>query len=333
VTSDRNKLRVTFDSAARLYHLARPDYPAAVYDELVRLAGLRAGDRVLEIGCATGKATIPLARREYRITCVEIGPELAAAARRNLAGFADVEVIEAAFETWRPPGVAAFDLVFAATAWHWIDPAVKYCRAWQLLRPGGHLAFWSATHVFPPGGDRFFRDIQDVYDEIGEGLPAGASWPRPGELPDDTAEIEGSGLFEDIRVQQFDWEVRYSADEYIQLLDTFSGHIAMEEWKRDRLYTEIRRRLAKRPVGRLRRHWGAVLHVARRRAISVPLTPVKTGISRSLGDSRLRSSGQIRGRRAPLPKLIVRVRFRAPTCQASSDVREPRWEPHGRTTS
>jgi SAM-dependent methyltransferase len=100
--------------------------------------------------------------------------ELAAAARRNLAGFNGVEVIEAAFETWWPPGRAAFDLVFAATAWHWIDPAVKYQRAWQLLRPGGHLAFWGATHVFPADGDRFFRDIQDVYDEIGEGLPPGA---------------------------------------------------------------------------------------------------------------------------------------------------------------
>jgi hypothetical protein len=48
------------------------------------------------------------------------------------------------------------------------------------------------------------------------------------------------------------------------LLDTFSGHIAMADWQRDRLYGEIRRRLAARPDGQLRRHWGAVLHVARR---------------------------------------------------------------------
>jgi SAM-dependent methyltransferase len=157
---------------------------------------------------------------------VEIGPELAAAAKRNLAGFAGVEVIEAAFETWRPPGLDAFDLVFAATAWHWLDPAVKYQRAWELLRPGRHLAFWGATHVFPAGGDRFFRDIQDVYDEIDEGLPAGASWPQPGELPDEAAGIEASGLFEQVTVRQFDWDVSYSAEEYVRLLDTFSGHIA-----------------------------------------------------------------------------------------------------------
>jgi len=266
VTTDRDRLRATFDSAAQLYQQARPDYPDALYDELVGLAGLRSGDRLLEIGCATGKATFPLARRGFLITCVEIGTELAAAARRNLAGLPGVKVIEAAFETWRPPGVAAFALVFAATAWHWIDPAVKYQRAWELPRPGGHLAFWAATHVFPAGGDPFFRDIQDVYDEIGEGLPPGTSWPKPGKLPDDTAGIEGSGLFEHVAVRQFDWEASYSAEEYIRLLGTFSGHIAMDTWKRDRLYSEIRRRLAERPDGRVRRHWGTVLHVARRRA-------------------------------------------------------------------
>jgi len=38
----------------------------------------------------------------------------------------------------------------------------------------------------------------------------------------------------------------------------------MADWQRDRLYEEIRSRLAERPDGMLRRHWGAVLHVARR---------------------------------------------------------------------
>ena len=63
------------------------------------MAGLAPGARLLEVGCATGKATVPLARRGFRITCVELGPELAAAARRNLEGAGlGAEVIEANFE-------------------------------------------------------------------------------------------------------------------------------------------------------------------------------------------------------------------------------------------
>jgi SAM-dependent methyltransferase len=260
---DRDRLKATFDSAADRYQRARPGYPDELYEALVSAARLGAGARVLEVGCATGKATIPLARLGFQLTCLELGPQLAAAARRNLAGYPAVRVEQTAFEHWQP-GDQRFDLVFAATAWHWIDPAAGYRLAWQALRPGGYLAIWSASHVLPDSGDQFFAEIQDVYDEIGEGMPPGSRFLRPGELPDDRAAIEASGLFTVTLIRHFDWEISYTADEYIDLLDTFSGHIEMAQWQRDRLYGEIRRRLAARPDGRLRRHWGAVLQVARR---------------------------------------------------------------------
>ena len=259
---ERERLRQTFDRTAGRYDRARPGYPEALFDDLIALACLTPGDHLLEVGCATGLATRPLARRGFRITCVELGAELAAVARQNLAGF-EVEVMQGQFEEWRPS--EPFSLVYAATAWHWIDPGLRYPRAWQALRPGGHLAIWAAGHVFPDGGDPFFEQIQDIYDEIGEGQPPGEGRPRPGELPDDRAEIEASGLFEVIAVRHYDWERIYQTEEYIELLDTFSGHLAMADWKRKRLYGEIRRRLAMRRDHSVRRHWGAVLQVARRR--------------------------------------------------------------------
>lgn len=274
--AERERLRKTFDQAAEIYHRVRPDYPEALFDDLTVLAGLAPGDRLLEVGCATGKATLPLARRGFSITCLELGRELAAVARRNLAGF-DVDVLEGRFEDWRPGEPVS--LVFAATAWHWIDPRVRYQRAWEALRPGGHLALWATEHVFPDGGDPFFEEIQDVYDEIGEGVPPGTAWPRPGELPDDRADIEASGLFEVIAVRHYDWERRYDAEEYIELLSTFSGHLVMADWQRERLYGEIRRRLARRPDRSVRRGWGAVLQVARRRE------PADAAIVRQFGSA------------------------------------------------
>jgi SAM-dependent methyltransferase len=262
--SDRERLRETFNRAAGSYQRARPDYPGELFDDLLTVAGLSPGDLLLEIGCATGKATRPLAQRGFRIACIEPGTDLAAAARRNLAGL-DVEISEGHFEDWRSGQAGQFGLVFAATSWDWVDPAVRYALAWRALRPGGHLAFWNATHVFPDGGDPFFEQIQDIYDEIGEGVPGGPVWHRPGELAERTAEVEASGLFDVVYVRHFDWERRYDADGYIELLNTFSGHIAMDDWKRDRLYTEIRLRLNRRPGKTVRRHWGAVLHIARRR--------------------------------------------------------------------
>jgi SAM-dependent methyltransferase len=258
----RHERRRTFDSAAERYDAARPDYPDELFDDLVALARLERGARLLEIGCATGKATRPLLERGFAVVCVELGAQLAEQARRNLAAF-PVEIHVVPFEAW-PGEPGSFDLVFAATAWHWVDPEVRYLKAHKLLRTRGRLAFWSAVHAFPAGFDPFFAEIQPVYDSVGEGRPG--SWPplAPDEVPDDAAEIEATGLFEDVRVRRYVWEKRYTADEYLALLDTFSGHIAMEPAKRERLYAEIRARVGARADERVRRHWQAILHVARR---------------------------------------------------------------------
>jgi SAM-dependent methyltransferase len=162
----RHGLRATFDSTAELYDAARPEYPPRLFADLIALASLEPGDRLLEIGCGTGKASRPLLEAGFTVVCVELGEALTRQARRNLAGF-PFEVQVGPFEEWEGER-GAFDLVFAATGWHWLDPAVRYRKAHELLRPGGHLAFWSALHAFPAGFDPFFAEIQDVYDEIGE---------------------------------------------------------------------------------------------------------------------------------------------------------------------
>src|SRR5262249_60316628 len=92
-----------------------------LFDELVRLADLRPGARLLEIGCGTGLATIPLARRGYLITCVEIGQELAVQARTNLAGLPAGQVLQEAFEAWQPAarrlGGPGYHPAFSAPTW------------------------------------------------------------------------------------------------------------------------------------------------------------------------------------------------------------------------
>ena len=102
-SSHRHRLRTTFGEVPELYDRARPTYPAQVFDDLV------------EIGCGTGQATLPLAERGFQITCIELVEQLAALARRKLAAFPAVEIIDAPFEAWEP-AAAGFDAVAAFTA-------------------------------------------------------------------------------------------------------------------------------------------------------------------------------------------------------------------------
>lgn len=258
---DRERLRDTFDQSAERYQQARPSYPERLFDDLVEIARIGERDPVLEIGCGSGKATQPMLARGFRVVCVELGAQLAAVARRELAGLA-VQVHQGSFEAFEaPPG--SFALVYAATAWHWLDPEIRYRKAHALLRPQGHLAFWSALHAFPDGFDPFFTEIQAVYDAIGEGHDSPWPPPQPETISDESATIRATGLFTGVTVRRYGWEQLYTADEYIALLNTFSSHIAMPPERREHLYREIRKRINLRADRRVRRHWYSILHVAR----------------------------------------------------------------------
>ncbi len=105
-----------------------------------------------------------MGERGVTIVAVESGPELAAVARRNLAGVSGVEVHVGRFEEWELPA-EPFDLVVAATAFHWIDPNVRLRKAAAALRNGGALAVISTHHV--AGGDQaFFDEVQRCYERF-----------------------------------------------------------------------------------------------------------------------------------------------------------------------
>ncbi len=259
-TSDRSRLRETFDEVPQLYDRVRPTYPDALFADLERLSALPRSGRVLEVGCGTGQATRGLARLGHEVLCVELGEGLAALARERLADHPNVEIVAGAFEKWDPQG-RTFDLVFAATSWHWLDPHRRYVLAAGVLAPSGALSVVTTHHVLPLGGDPFFVDIREVYNSIGE---SDSSPPLPDEVQDQRDDIESSGVFSDVQVRRYLCEHSYSADEYLSLLDTYSGHRAMPDSERRVLYDAIRRRLDTRPDSMVRKHYLFVLHVARR---------------------------------------------------------------------
>lgn len=131
--------RATFNQVAGLYGSARPGYPDALVADVIAFAGVRAGDRVLEVSCGAGQATASFAHRGFRLTALDPGDALLAKARERVGGDADVAFVHAPFEAWQPDR-ARFRLVLAAQSWHWIPPEVSFAKAADLLEPGGALA-------------------------------------------------------------------------------------------------------------------------------------------------------------------------------------------------
>ena len=259
---DAARLRVTFDEDAERYDRARPGYPPALFDDLAELAGVGPGCRVLEIGCGTGQATVPLAERGCEIVAVELGPELAAVARRNLAGFPAVQVVMAAFERWPLPP-EPFDVVLSATAFHWIDPAVRVVKSADALRQGGTLATISTHHV-AGGTEPFFADVQACYERWDPATPPGLRPPPADTVPMEDEEIEQSGRFEPPQFRRHVADQHYTTASYIDVLLTYSNHRAFAPDAQRGLLDCIAGLIDERHGGQIVKRYLSELRVARR---------------------------------------------------------------------
>jgi SAM-dependent methyltransferase len=247
------ELRETFDTVAEQYERARPMYPDELVDELVAVAGLDDRSRVLEIGCGTGQLTRALVARGVDVTCVEAGAHMAEIARRTVP---DARIVVSRFEDWSPD--ATYDAVCCATAWHWLDPTIAPAKAHALLRPGGVLAVIGTHHVCPPDTDPFFFAIQEAYAAIGEGVD---DLPGPEDIRhDDAVALRATGLF-DVRDRGYLRVVEYDADAYVDVLGTYSGHIAMTDAQRQTIFDAVRRLAGDRVI---RKHHLFCLHLATR---------------------------------------------------------------------
>jgi SAM-dependent methyltransferase len=188
MAGERNRLRTTFDEAASLYDEVRPGYPGDLFDDVVSLSGIPSGGRILEIGCGTGQATLPFARRGYRILCIELGENMAAVARRNLEGYPHAEVRAGAFEE-SSLQEGSFDLAISATAFHWLDPAIAYPKAAATLRDGGSLALFWNVHVHSDPSEEFFEAAQRGYMSTKRRRSSGRKTTRG--FPDPTKSLTG----------------------------------------------------------------------------------------------------------------------------------------------
>jgi SAM-dependent methyltransferase len=254
--------RTTFNEIPKLYDEVRPRYPDQLFDDLIALADLRSGARILEVGTGTGIATMPLAERGYEIVGVELGSELAAVAERKLAQFANVEIVVADFEDWTLPG-EPFDLVMSATAWHWLDPAAAFGKAAAALHRGGCLAIFGYKHI--AGGDRtFFEHVQDCYRRFMPDTGPDERLLEPEQYEPDVDELEASGLFQKPQIRTYVTQESYTTDRYLELLSTYSGHRTLGAANRRGLFDCVGRLIDSRFEGHVRKAYMNELIVAGR---------------------------------------------------------------------
>ena len=225
-TFARDEGRHVFGTAAALYAAARPGYPDRVYEILRDRCRLGPSSRVLEIGAGSGQATKRLAELAGSVLAVEPSDALAAHLRARLTT-ANVEVIEAPFEDVDLPP-ASFDLVAAATSFHWLDPLLALPRVLSVLRPGGWLALWWNVFGDPSLPDPFHDATEPLLRDL-EVSPGGHMHAL--EVAARCRELSDHG-FRDVEHEAIPWTLHLDATQTRQLYATFSNIARLPDARR-----------------------------------------------------------------------------------------------------
>jgi SAM-dependent methyltransferase len=277
----RERARAVFNTVAELYDRARPGYPAELYEDLFARVEVGRETRVLEVGCGTGQATRIFAQRGCRIRCIELGPDLAAIARRNLAPFPNVDVEVGAFETVELAARSA-DVVFSAMAFHWIEPAVGFPKAAEALDTGGHLVLFTNAHVAGGGQERIAADVHEIHERLapeitGWSFPPGKDVRTAATAGGDIAEVwsridrrfyeppEVSAFFDEPFVGMYPWTATFDRDLYLAWLETQSTYALLHPKTRQRVLAEIGAIIDSRLGGTVTKPFLGVLAIARRK--------------------------------------------------------------------
>lgn len=226
----------TFDNAVESYELARPEYPDELYRDLLSYKPIDERSRVLEIGLGTGKATAPVLDTGCTLIGIEPGEHLAALAMAKFGQRADFSLRVQTLQEFESPA-ESFDLIYAATAFHWIDADYGYPRVLELLKSGGVFARFAYHAAQDRSRPRLAEEIQSLYDRY---------MPRTGKAKDFGEEnaraLAETALrygFADAEYRLYRFPKDFTAEEYMYLLSTYPDHMKLESADRERLFRGI----------------------------------------------------------------------------------------------
>ena len=231
----------TFNTVADAYEKIRPGYPDELYRALFSYAPLDASGRAAEVGIGAGQATLPVLETGCTLTAVEYGNQLAQLCREKFSDYPRFSIITGKFEDVDLPD-GAFDLVYSASAFHWIPEETGYPKVFRFLKPGGVFARFANHPYQAKDNPVLFEEIQNAYAEY--------YYPyynkQPGKLSEYTEEqaaaraaIAGKYGFTDTQYALFHRVRTLSAAEYRTLIGTYSDHITIEESIRERFFDAI----------------------------------------------------------------------------------------------
>jgi len=228
-------LRKSFDVDPEGYDKYRPRCCDEMLADMIEYAELAPGKTVLEVGPGTGQATEPILKTGCSYLAIELGENFTEFMTNKFASYDNFQIVNADFENY-DFGCDRFDLVYAATAFHWIPEKIGYPKAFDILKSGGTFAI--LTWAFPESGaldEPQQTQCQEVYKKHYKHFYS--------ELPSTSRldyEARGKYGFADLERREYRSFREMNADDYVALRRTNSDILELQEPHKSNVLEELR---------------------------------------------------------------------------------------------
>ena len=211
---------MTFNDDVKNYDRYRPDYLCELFNDIIDYSSNKI-ENALEIGAGTGQATSHFADLGTNITAIDIGENMVSYLSEKFNNYPNANCICSSFEDYKCDS-GKFDLVYSATAFHWLDENTALPKIKNILRNNGTIAlFWNHPFVGRKD-DIVHNEIRKVYDKYRP------NDKTPKEFSAEDTEKYVNLLnefdFKNVKAKLYNRERRFNADEYIGRLNTYSDH-------------------------------------------------------------------------------------------------------------
>lgn len=234
-------LEWTFDTVASLYEKLRPGYVEELYRTIFDYIPINENSNVVEVGTGGGQATAPILKTGCKLTAVEYGEQFSSLLKDKFKEYPKFSVITGKFEDAEFEK-DSFDLVFSASAFHWVPEELGYEKVFYMLKKGGVFARFANHPYRDKGNPALSKEIDEIYDKYYYTFynkKREALLEYTEDQAKDRAMIASKYGFTDIQYELFYRERIFSAKEYIELLGTYSDHIAIEKTIRNKFFSKI----------------------------------------------------------------------------------------------
>lgn len=234
-------LEWTFDTVISTYDKMRPGYVKDLYQMIFDYISVNESSNVIEIGIGSGQATLPVLQTGCQLTAVEYGEHFSELCRKKFREYPKFSVITNKFEDIDFEN-ETYDLVFSATAFHWIPEEIGYPKVYSLLKKGGVFAQFANHPYRDKGNPALTKELDEIYNEYYNRYyhkTQKAVQEYSEEQARQKALIAEKYGFKDICYALFYRTRTFSAKEYLMLLGTYSDHIAMEKGIREKFFSKI----------------------------------------------------------------------------------------------